>query len=159
MRKWLIVASVVVSLVGINLAIYDKERHLIEGEQIFLRLAPVDPRSLMQGDYMALRFELARDVDDAVSRGLPCEAVVVRLDARRVASFARCEDGAPLAPDERLVRPTRRGGHVVFGADSFFFEEGKGEVFSAAKYGGMSRSKQGALQLEGLYGEELWRLE
>lgn len=159
MRKWLIVASVVVSLVGINLAIYDKERHLSRDELIFLRLAPVDPRSLMQGDYMALRFELARDVDDAVSRGVSCEAVVVALDARGVASFARCEDGAPLAPDERLVRAARRSGRVVFGADSFFFEEGKGEVFSAAKYGGLRRAEQGGLQLEGLYTEALRRLE
>ncbi len=29
---------------------------------VLLRLAPVDPRSLMQGDYMRLNYELARQL-------------------------------------------------------------------------------------------------
>ncbi|MFX7329222.1 GDYXXLXY domain-containing protein, partial [Acinetobacter baumannii] len=33
-----------------------KEMLLKEGQLVLLPLAPVDPRSLMQGDYMALRY-------------------------------------------------------------------------------------------------------
>ena len=45
-----------------NFAIWQKEDVLANGRTILLELAPVDPRSLMQGDYMALRFRLAADV-------------------------------------------------------------------------------------------------
>ena len=64
-RRWerlIVVAALVLILVLINWQIWSKERHLAEGEVVFLELAPVDPRSLMQGDYMALRFALANRV-------------------------------------------------------------------------------------------------
>ena len=44
------------------MSIVAKERIKTNGERIFLALAPVDPRSLMQGDYMALRFEIATHI-------------------------------------------------------------------------------------------------
>lgn len=65
MRERLIVAWVVAACVGINVAAYRKEARRVSGEQLFLPLAPLDPRSLMQGDYMELRFALASDVMDA----------------------------------------------------------------------------------------------
>ncbi len=43
-----------------NATIYQKEQILAHGERVVLELAPVDPRSLMQGDYMALRFGVAQ---------------------------------------------------------------------------------------------------
>src|SRR5690606_19512775 len=47
---WLLVGVVVVH------AVLGFERTLRDGQLVLLELAPVDPRSLMQGDYMALRF-------------------------------------------------------------------------------------------------------
>jgi len=35
--------------------------HQARRQVVYLELAPVDPRSLIQGDYMALRFALARE--------------------------------------------------------------------------------------------------
>ena len=55
-----IVAAVALVLIAVNLSIVAKERIKTGGEPIFLELAPVDPRSLMQGDYMALRFAIAQ---------------------------------------------------------------------------------------------------
>lgn len=155
MRRWLIVAWVVAAAVGINAAAYQKEARLVSGEQIFLPLAPVDPRSLMQGDYMALRFVLAEAVTSDAMSG----AVVVTLDARRVATFARLDDGAKLGPDERRVRYTSRGGRPVFGADAFFFEEGRAKAFEAARFGGMRVDDAGQLMLESMHDEALRRIE
>ena len=58
--------ALVAILCIVNWSIIVKEKHLAEGEISYLQLVPVDPRSLMQGDYMALRFAIA----DAVSREL-----------------------------------------------------------------------------------------
>lgn len=155
MRKWLVVVWVAAACVGINVAAYQKEARLVSGEQIFLPLAPLDPRSLMQGDYMQLRFALANDVSDAPEGGV----VVVKLDARRVATFVRRDDGSPLGADERRLRYTSRAERPVFGADSFFFEEGRGQAFEAAKFGGMRVDPHGQLMLESMHDAELRRLE
>ncbi|HAI54372.1 MAG TPA: GDYXXLXY protein, partial [Acinetobacter nosocomialis] len=34
------------------------EWHLHQSKSIFIKLKPVDPRSILQGDYMALAYEL-----------------------------------------------------------------------------------------------------
>ena len=51
----------------INVLVYQKEQHLSNGEVVLLELAPVDPRSLMQGDYMRLRFALAGTIRDTLT--------------------------------------------------------------------------------------------
>ena len=38
------------------------ETLLRQGRTVYLELAPVDPRSLMQGDYMALSYQLEREI-------------------------------------------------------------------------------------------------
>src|SRR5690606_24984268 len=52
-------AGLVLVLLVVNGGIYQRERILADGQPVMLALAPVDPRSLMQGDYMALRFAAA----------------------------------------------------------------------------------------------------
>ena len=43
-------------------AVRNNERIIAQGRVVLVELAPVDPRSLMQGDYMMLRFA----IDDAL---------------------------------------------------------------------------------------------
>ena len=58
MRKALLLITTVIVLAGVNVQIAQKERLLQQGVTMLLRLAPVDPRSLIQGDYMDLRYDL-----------------------------------------------------------------------------------------------------
>jgi uncharacterized membrane-anchored protein len=62
MRSRVILLAGILILVVVNYGIYEKERLLANGRLVLLELAPVDPRSLMQGDYLALRFRLQNDV-------------------------------------------------------------------------------------------------
>lgn len=55
-------AGLVLMLVVVNWGIYQHENTLAHGDAVVLELAPVDPRSLMQGDYMALEFDIARQL-------------------------------------------------------------------------------------------------
>ncbi len=64
----LLAIAVVLVLGAVNWSIFAKERIKTHGERIYLALAPVDPRSLMQGDYMALRFELASNISRGCGR-------------------------------------------------------------------------------------------
>ena len=123
-RVLLLVAGIVV-LVAVNGSILAKERIKRTGERIFLELAPVDPRSLMQGDYMALRFAIA-DQLSTESSGF----AAIRLDERGVAT----PDPAPRNGGLR-IRYRLRDGRVWLGTNAYFFEEGTAAKYDGARYG------------------------
>jgi uncharacterized membrane-anchored protein len=167
-HRWIVLLATVVVLALVNGAIWQKEHHLTEGEIVYLALAPVDPRSLMQGDYMALNFALANQIHSALFRqddALQDETqkasngyVVVRLDEQRIAHFQRLDDGSALANDERRLGYRLRNGQVRFATDAFFFQEGHGERYEAARYGQFRVNDQGEPLLVAMYDDELNRL-
>lgn len=108
---------------------------------VYLKLAPVDPRSLMQGDYMVLRYAIAQKIRQVNADGMGGRAII-RLDASRIATFDRVDDGSDLAANERyLAYKNRRG--AQFGLESFFFQEGKGEDYAEAEYAEVRLSPSG----------------
>jgi uncharacterized membrane-anchored protein len=128
----LIALGALLVLAALNDAIVGKERIRRDGEVVYLSLAPVDPRSLMQGDYMALRFALAQELErgsGALREGQTRRADVA-LDAKRVARLATTEGDAALRLRYRI-----RGGHVWLGTNAFFFEEGSAHRYASARYG------------------------
>lgn len=72
-RTLLLWGGLVAALAAANAGIARHERTLAEGRVVLLELAPVDPRSLMQGDYMRLRFAVSEQVMEtlAARAGLP----------------------------------------------------------------------------------------
>ena len=73
---------------GVNWQIANKERLRANGQTVYLELAPIDPRSLMQGDYMALNFAVARAIGTFVSReDSGSHTAILVLDQRRVGTF------------------------------------------------------------------------
>ena len=142
-----------------NFSIYSRERLIAEGRIALLELAPVDPRSLMQGDYMALRF---RASDDAFGRrakeGLGDGRIVLQVDERGVAKFKRFDDGTPLAADELRIRYRVRADEVKFATNAFFFQEGHAKIYERARYGEFRVAPDGECLLTGMRGEKLERL-
>src|SRR5690606_12311342 len=59
-----IAAAVLLILAVSALTIWRFEQTLTTGQTLIIELAPVDPRSLMQGDYMALAFAVDRELPD-----------------------------------------------------------------------------------------------
>jgi len=130
LTRALIVLGAVLVLGGVDYGIYAKERIIRTGETIYLELAPVDPRSLMQGDYMALRFRLAERIEDwrEVPDRARLRAAPLSLDGRGVASLAA--DAGSLEIAFRI-----RGGRVWLGTNAYFFTEGTGDRYQGARYG------------------------
>ena len=157
MRKWLAIAAGLALLALANYAIYAKEKLLTEGRIMLLELAPVDPRSLMQGDYMALRFKVADSVfgRGKAREGLHDGRLVLKLDAHNVGSFVRFDDGTPLAPDEMRMRYRIRGEQARFATNAFFFQEGDARLYQAARYGEFRADATGEVILTGLRGQDL----
>jgi len=115
----------VLILAFLNWNISQKERLIEQGRVIFLQLAPVDPRSLMQGDYMALRFTLENEIRDEISRN---EVVILKLDENQVAHFGRIDDGHSALQDDEVRFCYRM-------PNAFFFAEGEGKTYEPARYG------------------------
>jgi uncharacterized membrane-anchored protein len=102
---------------------------------VFVELAPVDPRSLMQGDYMRLNFRIPSEpqLDGVVTGTRP--RVVARRDARGIASLVRLDDGTPLLADEVAIELTPKNGRWTLVTDAWFFREGDAARWAKAKYG------------------------
>jgi len=164
MRSVIALAWVVVVLALIGYSIAAKEALLESGKVTYLELAPVDPRSLMQGDYMALRFSIANDVRNDVELDEPSGRpgsrrkelatadgnIVATLDADSVSHYKRLDDGSPLAPGEILLRYRVRKGRVKFATNAYFFEEGTAKRYEQARYGEFRVAPDGELLLTGL---------
>jgi uncharacterized membrane-anchored protein len=137
-----LIAGVLI-LALLNWNIFMRERLIEQGQVILLKLAPVDPRSLMQGDYMALRFALADEIRKTQGQGdrLPKDGIaILKLDEKNIARFVRLDDGSPLQGDEARLRYRSRdtgwrGDSVRIATNAFFFEEGQGETYETARYG------------------------
>lgn len=167
MRSIIALVSLVIVLGLVNGSIVGKEKHLAEGRVVYLELAPVDPRSLMQGDYMALRFRLATEVYKALPktkthRHHDVDAadghVVVTLDDRQVASFKRLADDQPIAHGEMRLRYRIRNGAVKFATNAYFFQEGHGQYYQPARYGQFRVDAKGELLLVAMYDKHLKKL-
>jgi uncharacterized membrane-anchored protein len=135
MRKTLVVLAGIAVLAMANWSIHAREQLLTSGRVVLLELAPVDPRSLMQGDYMALRFKVA---DDAFPRTASMRAdghVVMEVGDGDVGTFRRFDDGTPLAASEARLRYRVRNGLPKFATNAFFFEEGHADDYAKARFG------------------------
>jgi len=155
MSPRVVFGGLAVALLAVNGLIAQKEWQLQRGDVLLLPLETRDPRSLMGGDYLTLRYALSRDALQVVSEPSRDGRVVVALDADRVATFARFDDGAPLRPGEHLLRFRRRDwGGLRLGAESFFFQEGQGERYARARYGVLRVTASGDSVLAGLADEQ-----
>jgi len=157
MYKKIALLVLVLILAIVNWSIYQKEEHLKNGKVVFLKLAPVDPRSLMQGDYMALRFDIARDIYNNIDdkNELTDGFVLVRLDKRKVATFKSLENSSSLKSDELLLQYRIRNRTVKFATNAFFFQEGTASKYQKAKYGEFRVNGKGELLLVAMADENI----
>jgi Uncharacterized membrane-anchored protein len=146
--------------------VVNKEQVLAQGQKIYIPLVPRDPRSLMQGDYMALRFDLPRSLmenREGERTRYPLQTTVLavaRLDQQGVATLLRrAKTPETLAEDEVLVPLKYMKNDWVVVTNAYFFPEGMGRVFSTARYGEFRVLDKGKVLLAGLADEKLQRIK
>lgn len=156
--KIISVLGLLVILLAVNWSIYRQEQVLTQGKTVLLKLMPVDPRSLMQGDYMALNFELTNQIrsqliqqdTDTASPGKlkPQDGyVVVKINQNQEGEFVRIDDGEALDENELRLFFRVRQGKVKFASNGFFFQEGKASEYENAKFGEFKVGEDGNLLL------------
>lgn len=148
-----LLGGAVLTLLVANGAIWQKQNLITHGQPLYLALAPVDPRSLMEGDYMRLRFPTvdAHEVSLLRDWGTARPRMVVQLDARGVATVQRLHaEGQALAANERLLELTPKGGTWVVVTDAWFFKEGDAQRWQQARFGEFRALPDGRALLVGM---------
>lgn len=126
-----------------------------DGQTVYLDLRPVDPRALMLGDYMRLRYAEERvpegmDIDDLPPKG----AFVMTLNENNVGRFSHLDSKAKIASNQVKFNYTRTNRSLTFGAPRFYFENGTAETYENASYGVFKVSPAGKAILVNLADEE-----
>lgn len=156
--KILIIANLLLLLGYFNWSVYQKEQILKNGKLVLFQLAPVDPRSLMQGDYMRLNYKEATSNltdNETATRGY----AILSIDSNQVAHIIRLQPSLhPLNENESAIKYKRVHRRLSLGAESFFFEEGQDTLYQNAKYGGLRVDHKGQSLLIGLFDEDYRQL-
>jgi uncharacterized membrane-anchored protein len=167
-RTVLVLAAGLLVLAAVNWTIVQREQLLTDGKLVLLELAPVDPRSLMQGDYMALRFKITNDAFPNSRWGLrsPLKGeaepnyprdghLVVTLDEYGVGHFQRiARAGEVVTAAEVLLRYRIRNDQVKFATNGYFFEEGQAQAYEKARYGAFRVAANGDMILTAMHGQD-----
>ncbi|MDO4725182.1 MAG: GDYXXLXY domain-containing protein [Comamonadaceae bacterium] len=141
------------------------ETLLRQGRTVYLELAPVDPRSLMQGDYMALRYRLESEIAppqvlQSTQHALPTPPryAYLSLDGQQRATAVHSLGMQPTPPAGTIALRLRPGemSHIPrLGPNAFFFQEGTAQQYEHARWGEMRVDAQGRALLVGLRDEQL----
>ena len=172
MRKLYILAVLMLFFAGYAFSVQKMETVLADGRTILLSLAPVDPRALLMGDYMDLRYIVNTDIRAALSKARAARdggnasqtksraentaaegfAVlsIVNEPVPQGASFIRLDDGKPLLPEEFLLAYKVRGHTVATVATAFYFQEGTARQYEKARFGQFKVADNGKTVLVGL---------
>lgn len=160
-NKYIAIATIVIALLAINLNIYKKEDLIKNGEVLLFKLAPVDPRSLMQGDYMRLRFDLESKIVSAtdlwkkdktfrINKGF----AIVEKAENNVVSYIGIFKDQTLKANQRLIPFKIKNRKVTFTTNAFYFQEGQAAHFQKSEYGEFRMSEDGDLILANMVDKE-----
>jgi len=153
MRKGLLFVVLALILLAANLAIYQKQQLLGSGSVMRLELAPVDPRALMQGDYMALNYALNSHLRSTEIPGN--HRLIVTLNPQRIATEAGWDRGQPLKENQYYLQAHRGNQGIAVASDAWFFEEGHAKDYIDARYGELRVAQDGTALLVALLDEQL----
>jgi len=135
MRSKILILGFIIIMAWVNAQIYARERDLASGERLILKLAPLDPRSLIQGDYMRLDYEIANQIPRELKEGV----IYLRPNERGLATTLVEQQ----TPGALALRFRRRHYRVEFGVDTYLFQEGLAHLYRQAEYGELSVSDEG----------------
>ncbi|NHQ85462.1 DUF4401 domain-containing protein [Iodobacter sp. HSC-16F04] len=155
-QKWGIALTAACVLLAANIGIWQKENLIARGQPLYISLAPADPRSLMQGDFMQLNFQIPFDtpaVGDISNPSRPF--LVMKRDKQNIGSAQRIDHGEPLAADEFKIELSPKNGRWVLVTDAWFFKEGEASRWAQARYGEFRVMPDGKALLVGLRGDGL----
>lgn len=154
MKKILVILNIFLLLITFGYSVSKEETNL-KKYSFYLKLVPVDPRSLIQGDYMKLDYQIIKDSYKDIEN-LKKGYLKIRIDKNSIGHYVSVEKvKTPLLQNEILIHFVSTSHNLDIGINSFFFQEGKGQLFQKAKYAEVIALKNGNLKLKYLLDKNL----
>jgi len=152
--QWITIVSLIFILLVVNFNILKKEQLLESGDIVLLELVPVDPRSLMQGDYMRLRFSIEQTLLNEESDLQNSEKYfIIERDENKVGHFSHVDQGLSLTETQFKMLFRVRDNKIRLATHAFFFQEGTAKEYEKARYGEFRVANDGELLLNNLRDE------
>ena len=127
---FVVVAAQVVGLVAFAGA---REVALTEGREITLQTAPVDPRSLFQGDYAILDYEIAELPPRLAGQPAGANVYVILAECGDVWCGSQHTLTEPESSDVYIRGVINADGRLDFGIGTYFVPEGTGHIIERAE--------------------------
>lgn len=155
-NRWILLV-LIVQLIALTSIAAKRELIRTNGDIVFLRTAPVDPRDLFRGDFVRLQYEIATPQKELVSDELLAqqhETVYLRLkpDAQGVAQLTGITQDEPEglfikgSMDMNWRRTWSGRGLIKLGIEKYFIEQGSG--LAMEKKRGRAQEWQTPMEME-----------
>ncbi|MBI0422874.1 GDYXXLXY domain-containing protein [Acinetobacter sp. ACIN00229] len=167
MKKYFsLILALVTLLIFVGL-VAKNEWHLHHSKSIFIELRPVDPRSILQGDYMALAYKLnlqslkalagseSEALDQVIFNHSSVQAKVILDSQNRVVRTILDTNNSFAGQSLILKNPENRLQALYPASRSFLFAEGLAQCYQKAKYAEFKVNTKGEAILFDLRGEGL----
>ena len=130
-------AVIALQMIGLVAFAGVKQYAVATGTEVVLQGAPVDPRSLMQGDYAILDYEIAVVPDrykDSFASGDDVIVLLTKRDQVWEAMEYLTDDWAPRFRNDVFIRgEMQSNGRIDFGIRTYFVPEGTGGAVENAR--------------------------
>ena len=168
-HRWssaLLLAGLLMALGSVLWDVRGKEQVMAQGQKIYIPLMPADPRSLMQGDYMALRFAIPPQLQQQLGESATgwslqsTRLAIASINAQGIAQLQRLAQtgqAAQQTPSQNEITVPLKllKGQWTVVTDAFFFPEGQGTPFQNARFGEFRALPDGRMLLVGMADEKL----
>lgn len=149
MKKLLVVLNLILLIVVFGYSVIKEENNL-KKNTFYIKTSPVDPRSLIQGDYMVLNYNItdsARIEAVNIRKGY----IRIKINDLKIAEFIRVDkEYMPPSNNEISIQFQKNSSNIDIGVNSYLFQEGTGNKFQKAQYAEVIELKNGKLRLKSL---------
>ena len=153
MKKFLVIINFLALVLIFGYSVIKEEKMLKKEDTFYIKTFPVDPRSLMQGDYMILNYDISEKLKkekNILNNGY----IRIRVNELKVAEFVRGDKEFVLSTKKEMSIKYRLKTPVIdIGINSYLFQEGKAKVFEKAEYAEVIYTENGKLRLKNLIDE------
>ena len=158
MKKIFVVLNLLLLMIVFGYSVIKEEKNLKKAT-FYIKTVPVDPRSLIQGDYMVLNYDIAESARMEIGN-IRKGYIRIKINDLKIAEFIRIdEEYLPPSNNEISIQFQKNGSNIDIGVNSYLFQEGTVNKFQKAQYAEVIELKNGKLRLKNLLDKDFIKIK
>lgn len=160
--KYILLSANLAVLVILFLFSVSKSEHVInEGESVYLKLRPVDPRSMMQGDYMTLNLDINNMLSSDYYGQQNSDSLNYAIVSKDEGELLRVQYDIYTKNSNEIALKISKNIYArpEIAIKNLFFQEGEGDKYADAKFAHVKVDECGICILVGLGDENKTDIE